>query len=78
VGYGTKFFTYSMQMVKCSDKITWGYRPNKECHYALRNMELYSADKIKNNIFNTQIDTFLLSSLPLAVTVMPNSQTKLR
>ena len=51
VGYGKKFFTYWMQMAKYSDKIIWGYRPNEECHYSLRNMELSSADKIKDNVF---------------------------
>jgi hypothetical protein len=51
VGYGKSFYTHSMQMAKYSDKITWGFRPNEECHYALQNMELSSADKIKDNIF---------------------------
>ena len=51
VGYGKKFYTHSMQMAKYSDKITWGYRPNEERHYALQNVELSSADEIKDNIF---------------------------
>jgi hypothetical protein len=51
VGYGKKFCTYSMQMAKYSDKITWGYKPNEECHYALRIMERSSADKMEDNIF---------------------------
>jgi hypothetical protein len=38
-------------MAKYSDKITWGYRPNEERHYALQNVELSSADEIKDNIF---------------------------
>jgi len=51
VGYSKKFYTHSMQMGKYSDKITWGYRPIEECHYALQNMELLGADEIKGNIF---------------------------
>ena len=34
--------------------------------------------KLKITFFNTQTDIFLLSSLPLAITVMPNSQPKLK
>jgi hypothetical protein len=52
VGYCKSFYILLMQMAKYSDKITWGYWPNKECHYALRNMELSSADKTKDNIFH--------------------------
>ena len=40
VGQGKKFYTHSMQMAEYSDKVTRGYWPSKECHYAPSNMEL--------------------------------------
>jgi hypothetical protein len=51
LGYGTKFYTHLMQRAKYFDKITWGYRPNKECHYTLQNIDLFSTDKIKDKNF---------------------------
>jgi len=73
VGCGKKFYTHSMQMAKYSDKITSGYRPNEECHYALRNVELSSADEIKDNIFqHTNRYIFIIQS-----TFSHNSDAKL-
>ena len=63
VGYGKKFYTHSMQMAKYSDKVTLGYRPNEEHHYALQNVELSSADEIKDNIFqHTNIYILIIQS----------------
>jgi hypothetical protein len=73
VGCGKNFYTHLMQMAKYSDKITSGYRPNEECHYALRNVELSSADEIKDNIFqHTNRYIFIIQS-----TFSHNSDAKL-
>jgi hypothetical protein len=34
VGQGKKFYTHSTEKAKYCNKITWGYWPSKECHYA--------------------------------------------
>jgi hypothetical protein len=77
VGSGKKFFTYSMQMSKYSDKITRCYRPNEECHCALQNMELPSADEIKDNIFQ-HINRYILIIQPIFSHDSDAKQTKLR
>jgi hypothetical protein len=58
-----KFYTHSMQLARYSDKVTWGYRPNEEQHYTLRNMELSGADEIKDNIFQ-QTNRYILIIQP--------------
>jgi len=77
VGSGKKFFTYSMQMSKCSDKITRRYTPNEECHCALQNMELSSADEIKDNIFQ-HTNRYILIIQPTFRHDSDAKQTKLR
>ena len=46
-----KSYTHSKQMAKYSDKITWGYQPNTESQYALRNVERSNTGEVLDTIF---------------------------
>ena len=50
-------------MAKYSDKITWGYWPNIESHYALRNMERSITGEVLDNIFqHTNHSIFIIQT----------------